>query len=123
MGRKKIEINPLEIHRLSSKGMTQLQIAKKLGVSHVTLARRMADLQNNKGILLKYRSLQTLELTAIQARILEAITPRNIKDASLLELVRAFHILKKAELGIKREPFKIQGLVAILTEMGNEDKN
>ena len=71
MGRKKIEINPLKIYELSSRGMTQREIANELGVSHVTLARRIADIQANQGILLKYRSIQTLELTALQASILE----------------------------------------------------
>jgi len=41
------------------------------------------------------RSLQTLELTALQARILSAITPEKIEKASLGELVKA----KKCKFG------------------------
>ena len=62
-------------------------------------------------------SLQTLELTALQARILSAITPEKIEKASLSEIVKAFWILKKAERGIKKEPFKIVGLVGHLIEL------
>jgi hypothetical protein len=82
----------------------------QLGVSHVTLARRMAEIEAKQGILLRYRSIQTLELTALQFRILEAITPQKIKDASLLDLLKAFGILQKAELGLKGEKYKIEGL-------------
>ena len=102
MGRKKIEINPIAIYDLSSQGMTQKEMAKKLGVCHVTLARRMAEIEAKKGILLKYRSIQSLELTALQARTLEAITPEKIKEAPLIDLLKAFYILKKAELGLKK---------------------
>lgn len=65
---------------------------------------------------------QTLELTALQFRILEAITPQKIKDASLLDIIKAFYILKKAELGLKGEERKITGLVAYLVQMEKEKK-
>ena len=123
MGRKRKKINPQQIYELSSRGMTQKDMAKELGVSHVTLARRMADLQNTQGVLLKYRTLQTLELTALQARVLEALVPEKIESASLLELAKAFNILKKAELGIKPEPFQINGLFGYLTALENEGRN
>lgn len=123
MGRRRKEIDPQQIYELSSRGMTQKVMAKELGVSHVTLARRMADLQNTEGVLLKYRTLQTLELTALQARVLEAVTPKKIESASLLELAKAFNILKKVELGIKPEPFQINGLIGYLTAFENEGRN
>ena len=98
------------------------EMAKELGVSHVTLAKRMADIQAKHGILLKYRSIQTLQLTALQFSILEAITPEKIESASLLDFVKAFKILKQAELGIKGEPFKITGLVGYLTAIEESSK-
>ncbi len=93
-----------------------------LHITHVTLARRMADIQAKEGILLKYRSIQTLQLTELQVRVLEAITPEKIADASLLDLAKAFKILKYAELGLKGEPFKITGLLGYLLAIENEDK-
>lgn len=81
----------------------------------------MAEIQAKKGILLKYRSIQTRQLTELQARFLEAITPEKIADASLLELAKAFKILKDAELGLKGERFKITGLLGYLLELERED--
>jgi hypothetical protein len=97
-------------------------MAKELGVCHVTLARRIADIEAKEGILLKYRSIQTSELTALQARILSAVTPEKIEEASFLDLLKAFNILKKAELGLKGEKYKIEGLVAYLTQLEKESE-
>ena len=123
MGRRKKEIDPLAIHALSSQGMTQKEMAKELGVSHVTLAKRMADLKAKQGVLLKYRSLQTLDLTSLQSRILDNITPEKMKEASLVELATAFKILKKAELGMEPDkgPGKISGLVGYLIQIEKEE--
>ncbi len=62
-----------------------------------------------------------VRLTELQLRVLEAITPEKIADASLLDLARAFKILKEAELGIKGEPFKITGLLGYLLKIERED--
>jgi transposase len=117
MGRKKKEINPVVLYDMFSKGMTQKEIAKTLGVSHVTLAKRIAEIKSKKGILLKYRSLQTLKLTSLQARILEAVSPEKIKDASLVDLVKAFKVLKSAEMGFEKDRTKITGLADYLIEL------
>lgn len=122
MGRKKLEIDPLELHELASKGLNHKEMSKELGVSHVTLTRRLADLYEKKGLLLDYRSVQTLQLTSLQASILESITPEKIKDASLLDLVKAFGILHKAELGLHPPDFRFKGLVGYLMELEMEDK-
>jgi len=117
MGRPKIEIDPELIYEMSSKGATVKLMAKLFGVSQKTLSRRMADLQLNKGILLRYRSLQTLQLTALQAKMLENVTDEKIEKASLLDLVRTFAILKKSELGLKGEKVKISGLLGMLVKL------
>jgi hypothetical protein len=54
-------------------------------------------------------------------RVLEAITPEKIADASLLDLAKAFKILKEAELGVKGEPFRITGLLGYLLELEREE--
>lgn len=120
MSRRKIEVDPLRIYDLASEGKTQKEIAKELGICPITLARRMAEIQAKKGILLKYRSIQTLQLTGIQLRVLESIAPEKIQDASILELVKAYKILKDAELGMKGEPYKIKGLLGYLIELEKE---
>ncbi len=82
----------------------------------------MADILAKKGILLKYRCIQTLQLTQMQIRVLAAITPEKIEDASLLDLAKAFKILKEADPGIKGEPFKITGLLGYLLKIEREDE-
>ena len=127
MGRKKIELDPLKIRELSAKGMTQVEMAKELGVCHVTLARRMADLRKNEGLLLDYRSLQSLHLTGLQAGILESVTPDKIAGASLLELTKSFGILNKSELAVNPPIIMVKGLVNYLMQLeemeGKETKN
>ena len=120
MGRNKKEIDPVLLHSMFSKGMTQKEIAKAFDVSHVTLAKRMVEITHKKGILLKYRSLQTLQLTSLQARILEAITPEKIEKASLADIMKAFKILKSMEPGIAKERYKITGLTEYLMELEEE---
>jgi transcriptional regulator with XRE-family HTH domain len=108
---------------LASRGMTQVEIAKELGVSHVTLAKRMGELRVKEGPLKEYRCLLGLQLTALQCRSLEALTPEKLNGASLIELARAFSFLKKAELLMEGKPTKIRGILAYLLEMEKEDKD
>jgi hypothetical protein len=117
MGRKKIQLDPTKIYEMRTRGLTQLEMAKELGVCHVTLSRRIADLQRKEGLLLSYREVQHLQLTALQARILEAITPEKIREASLTELVKAFEILKKAELAMNPSKVNISGLESYLIQL------
>jgi hypothetical protein len=58
-----------------------------------------------------------LQLTELQASTLENITDEKIETASLLELVKAFAILKKQELGMEGGKVKVSGLVEMLMEM------
>ena len=122
MGRKKKEIDLMKVLELTYQGMTQKEIAKALNVSHVTLAKRMGELRAMEGPLGKYRLVQGLELTAFQARSLEAITPEKIEKASLVELARAFKILKGCELKMEGKPTKITGLKDYLLEIERMEK-
>jgi len=122
MGRKKIEIDPVKIYKLSAQGVTQLEMAKKLGVSHVTLARRMAEITGQQGILLKYRSIQNLQLTALQAKVLEAITPEKIEDSSLVDLCKAFKVLKSKETEMRSERIAFTGLVQYLFKIEEDER-
>lgn len=121
MGRDKIELDPLEIFDLATTGMTQKDIAAELNVSIPTLARRIAKIQEEQGLLMQYRTLQSLELTALQSRILEAITPDKIEGASLRDLVLAFKILKDKELVVDGKPSEIKGLIGYLVALEKEE--
>lgn len=121
MGNRKIKIDPEVLLDMQEMGLTQKQTAKELGVCSATLSRRMADIQKKQGLLLQYRSLQSLQLTELQARILEAITPERIEEADLKDLVLAFKILKDKEQVLEGKPSEIKGLVSYLIKMEEEE--
>lgn len=106
---------------MSMKGLTQDEMATELGISTSTLARRISRIQQEQHILLQYRSLQSLQLTSLQARILEAITPDKIASADLKDLVCAYKILKDKELVIEGKPSEIKGLLGYLVQLEKEE--
>lgn len=120
MGRPLVELDSEILYDLESTGMTQKEIARELQVSVPTLARRITKIQEEQPILLQYRTLQSLELTALQSRILSAVTPEKIEEASLKDLISAFKILKEKEHLIEGKPSEIKGLVAYLVEIERE---
>jgi len=117
MGRPRSNIETENMLDLLEQGFTQPQVAAELGVSTPTLAARIADIQGKQGVLLKYRALQSLQLTELQCRVLAAITEEKIEEAPLKDLVGAYKILKDKELVIDGKPTEIKGLVAYLVEM------
>lgn len=113
----KKEIDPAILLELINSGMTRTDMSKEIGISTNTLKKRVADLKEKTGILTEYRALQSLQLTELQARCLEAITPEKIDDAPLKDLVLCFKILKDRELVIDGKPSEISGLVEYLIEI------
>lgn len=121
MPRSKIDIDPDTMMDLYEMGLTQKQASLELGICPGTLSKRMTDIQSKQGLLLQYRSLQSLQLTELQARILEAITPEKIEESSMKDLVLAFKILKDKEQVIEGKPSEIKGLVSYLIKMEEEE--
>ena len=124
MGRHKRNLDDIVILNMRQQGKTIKQISSALGVSAPTISRRIAVLKHEQGLLTKYRELQGLQLTGLQFRVLEAITPDKIKSASLVDLARAAYILRKAELSIQgKGSFRINGgLTAYLLDIEAEKK-
>lgn len=106
---------------LLSKGVPRKSIAQEMGVSVDSLKKSITELQQRQGLLLKYRELQHLQLTNLQARVLEAITPEKIECASLIELVSAFKVLKDKELVINGKATSITGIVGYLVQLEREE--
>ena len=106
---------------MAMKGFTQGEMASELGISVPTLARRITRIQGEQHILLQYRSLQSLQLTSLQARLLEAITPDKIAAADLKDLVLCFKILKEKELVMEGKPTEIKGLLGYLVQLEKEE--
>ena len=118
---KQIELDTETLIDLAEMGLTQKEQALELGVSVPTLQKRIGDIQKKHGLLMQYRAIQSLQLTELQARCLEAITTDKIEQASLKDLVIAFKVLKDKELNIEGKPSEIKGLVAYLIEMEKEE--
>lgn len=115
MGRPKLNFDETALVEKRGEGKKLKEISKEMGVSIPTLTRRLAILNHEKGILTKYRQLQGLQLTGLQKRILKAAESKDFENASLTELLQAFHVLKKAEIAIQgKESFKVRGLLAHL---------
>lgn len=106
---------------MNEMGLTFKDQAQELGCSTATISNRIAKIQKEQGILMKYRALQSLQLTSIQAKILEAITPERISEAPLRDLVVAFKILKDKELVVEGKPSEIKGMVSYLIKMEKEE--
>jgi len=102
-------------------GLTIKEQADEIGCSPQTISNRIAKIQQEQGILMKYRPLQSLQLTSIQAKILEAITPDKIEQAPLRDLVFAFKILKDKEQVLEGKPTDIKGLVGYLIKIEKEE--
>ena len=117
MGRPRSNIETENMLDLLEQGFSQTEVASELGVSAPTLAKKIADIQSKQGLILKYRALQSIQLTELQCRVLEAITPEKINEAPLKDLVGAYKILKDKELVVDGKPTEIKGLVAYLVEM------
>ncbi len=121
MGRQKKEVDMEAALDLLTRGETIPTIATELGISAPTLRSRVADLSKKQGLLLQYREIQTLQLTELQARVLEAITPDKIEEASLRDLVMSFKILKDKEQVMDGKPSEIKGLVAHLVHLEKQE--
>lgn len=121
MGRPFAEIDMDKLVELGYRNIPQKQVAEELGISIPTLAKRLAEIRDKQGILLRYRELQSLQLTAIQARILEHITPEKIQEAPLRDLILAFKILKDKEQVMEGKPSEIKGLVGYLIELEKKE--
>ena len=118
---RNFEVDPQTLIELAEMGLTHKDAAKEVGCTPQTISRKISDLQRKQGLLLQYRSLQSLQLTELQVRVLDAITPEKINDAPLRDLIVAFKILKDKELNLEGKPTDIKGLVAYLIELEKEE--
>ena len=118
---KKLDIDTDVLLDFGEMGLTIKEQAEEIGCSPATIAKRIAKIQQEQGILMKYRELQSLQLTSIQAKVLEAITPDKIDQAPLRDLVFAFKILKDKEQVLDGKPSDIKGLVGYLIKMEKEE--
>ena len=120
MGRPLIDIPEETVWDAAKMGLNQKEMAEMLDVSVPTMRRIIGKVQKEQGLIMKYRAIQSLQLTSLQARILDAITPEKIEEAPLRDLVIAFKVLKDKELVVDGKPSEIKGLVAHLIHLEKE---
>lgn len=120
MGTIRKEIDQDLMFDALERGVARKELAGMLGISPSTLSHRIADIQTKQGLLLSYRNVQSLHLTELQARILEAVTPDKIEEAPLKDLILCYKVLKDKELISDGKPSEIKGLVSYLIHMEKE---
>jgi len=104
-------------------GDNKKQMVQKTGMSMTSLNNTIKTLQEEKGVLTHYRGVQSLQLTKMQAKVLNAMDDEDkIDRASLVELGTVFNILKKNELTLDGKPSEIKGLVSYLIAIEKEDE-
>src|SRR4030042_1342909 len=69
VGRPEKEIPEDQLVEMLQDGWSRKDTAAELGITTPTLRRRIANLQKKEGQILQYRALQSLELTEIEAEI------------------------------------------------------
>lgn len=116
-----VKIDAEVIYDLHEQGYNKKEMGEYLGVSQPTLRSKIAEIQGKQQLLLKYRTLQALQLTDLQARVLDQITDEKIAEAPLRDLVFAYKILKDKELVVDGKPNEIKGLVGYLIQLEKED--
>lgn len=84
------------------------------GLEQSFLRELVKQAEGGKQLLQDYRSIQGLQLTALQVKILAALDDRKIREAPLRDLVNAFKVLKEKELLMDGKPTEIIGLAGYL---------
>ena len=105
---------------LTERNLTQAEMSEITGISIPTLQKRLSDLQDKQGLLLKARDLRNLRLTELQMMVLDAITPEKIANAELRDLMLAFKVLSDRENLEIGKPTEIKGLVSYLVQIEKE---
>lgn len=120
-GRPRKDVDTEILFDMMEKGTKRMDIAQQLGMSSRTLSRRITEIQEKQGLILQYRALQNLQLTELQATILENITADKIEEAPLRDLVFAYKTLKDKELVTTGKPTDIKGMMHYLIELERRD--
>ena len=112
MGRPKKMIDDMTLLGLRGEGKTLKKISIEMGVSVPTLTRRLALIRHGKGLLTRYRELQGLRLTQLQAGLLAAIDEDHLEKASIVDIANALYVITKAEIALRgKNAGKVGGLL------------
>ena len=91
------DIDDARLISLRSVGATDKELATTFDASIPTIKKRIKQIEQEQGIVLKWRDVRNLELTRLQALILDSIDEDSIREAPLGDRLKAFQILHNAE--------------------------
>lgn len=118
---------PIEsILELRDKNLTQEQIAKILGCTKQTVNQRLKAYNPIFNQIESFKKHRGDALSYTQARILNSLTPADIKNASLLQRTTAFGILydkERLERGQSTENLSIRSMTQSLSKDIDEISN
>ena len=117
---KKVDLSVETLLDLAERNLTQAEMSEITGVSIPTLQKRLNDLQEKQGLLLKARDLRNLRLTELQMMVLDAMTPEKIASADIKDLAVVFKVLADRENVDIGKPTEIKGLVSYLVQIEKE---
>lgn len=117
---KKVDLSIETLLDLAERNLTQAEMSEITGVSIPTLQKRLNDLQEKQGLLLKARDLRNLRLTELQMMVLDAMTPEKIATADIKDLAVVFKVLADRENVDIGKPTEIKGLVSYLVQIEKE---
>ena len=117
---KKVDLSVETLLDLAERNLTQAEMSEITGVSIPTLQKRLNDLQEKQGLLLKARDLRNLRLTELQMMVLDAMTPEKIAAADIKDLAVVFKVLADRENVDIGTPTEIKGLVSYLVQIEKE---
>lgn len=117
---KKVDLSIETLLDLTERNLTQAEMSEITGVSIPTLQKRLNDLQEKQGLLLKARDLRNLRLTELQMMVLDAMTPEKIAAADIKDLAVVFKVLADRENVDIGKPTEIKGLVSYLVQIEKE---
>jgi transcriptional regulator with XRE-family HTH domain len=117
---KKVDLSVETLLDLAERNLTQAEMSEITGVSIPTLTKRLNDLQEKQGLLLKARDMRNLRLTELQMMVLDAMTPEKIAAADIKDLAVVFKVLADRENVDIGKPTEIKGLVSYLVQIEKE---
>jgi DNA-binding XRE family transcriptional regulator len=106
---------------LLADGMRQKDVAAIVGVSPVTINKRVEELKKEENTLLAYDKNRYLDLISVQQRIIANVTDDKLAAAPLQHLASAYAQFGKMEQLIQGKPTEIHGLMGYLLHLEKEE--